>query len=56
MAAITEYQLVCYLVDKGLINKRQHAFITNHSIAANLVECINDRIVSLKSSNHINVV
>jgi hypothetical protein len=56
MEAIIKDQLVRYLVDKGLINKHQHAFITNHSTATNLVECINDWIVSLESPNHTDVV
>ncbi len=56
MEAIIKDQLVRYLVDKGLINKHQHAFIANHSTATNLVECINDWIVSLKSPNRTDVV
>jgi hypothetical protein len=49
MEAIIKDQLVRYLVDKGLINEHQHAFITNRSTATNVVECINDWIVGLKS-------
>jgi hypothetical protein len=56
MEAIIKDQSVHCLVDKGLINKHQHAFITNHSTATNLEECINDWIVSLKSSNRTDVV
>jgi hypothetical protein len=37
MEAIIKDQVVRYLVEKGLINKYQHAFITNHSTATNLV-------------------
>jgi Reverse transcriptase (RNA-dependent DNA polymerase) len=40
--AIIKDQLVQYFVNNGRINKHQHAFITNHSTAANLLECINE--------------
>jgi hypothetical protein len=56
MEVIIKDQLVRYLVDKGLINKRQHAFIANHSTATNLLECINDWLVSIKSPDCTDVV
>jgi hypothetical protein len=56
MESIIKDQLVQYLVTKGLISKHQHAFIKNHSTAANLLESINDWLVSLKSPNRTDVV
>jgi hypothetical protein len=49
MEIIIKDQLVQYLVDKGPINTYQHAFITNHLTATNLLECTNDWLVSIKS-------
>jgi hypothetical protein len=46
MEVIIKDQLVRYFVEKGIINKRQHAFISNHSTATNFLECINDWIVT----------
>jgi hypothetical protein len=56
MEVIIKDQLVRYLVDKGLINKHQHAFISKHSTATNLLECINDWLVSIKSYSRTDVV
>ena len=56
MEVIIKDQLVQYLVDKGIINKHQHAFIRNHSTATNLLECINDWLVSIKSPSRTDVV
>ena len=56
MEVIIKDQLVRYLVTKGLINKHQHAFISNHSTATNLLECINDWLVFIKSPNRTDVV
>jgi hypothetical protein len=58
MEAIIKDQIVRYLVNKGLrpIDKHQRAFITIHSTATNLVECINDWIISLKSLSPTAVV
>jgi Reverse transcriptase (RNA-dependent DNA polymerase) len=52
---IIKDQLVQYLVNKGHINKH-HAFIKNHSTATNLLECMNDWLVSIKSPNRTDVV
>jgi hypothetical protein len=56
MEVIIKDQFVRYLVDKGLINKHQHAFISKHSTATNLLECINDWLVSIKSYSRTDVV
>jgi ribonucleases P/MRP protein subunit RPP40 len=56
METIIKDLLVQYIVNKGLINKHQHTFITNHSTATNLLECINDGLVSTKSPNRTDVV
>jgi ribonuclease P/MRP protein subunit RPP40 len=50
MEVIIKDQLVRYLVENGITNKHQHAFISNHSTATNLLECKNDWIVSMKTS------
>jgi hypothetical protein len=56
METIIKDQLVQYLVNNGLLNKHQHAFIKNHSTATNLLESINDWLVSIKSPNRTDVV
>ena len=56
MESIVKDQLLTYLSDKGLINKHQHAFIKNHSTATNLLECLNDWLVSLHSKKRADVV
>lgn len=53
--SIFENLLVHYLVDEGLVSKQQYALITNHSTVTNLVVCINDRFLSLKSPNRTDV-
>jgi hypothetical protein len=56
MECIIKDQLVQYLTYKGLISKHQHAFIKNHSTATNILESINDWLVSIKSPNCTDVV
>jgi hypothetical protein len=47
--AIIKDQMVQFLIDKGLINKHQHAFINKHSTFTNLLESTQDWLVSLNS-------
>jgi hypothetical protein len=56
METIIKDQLVQHLVNNCLLNKHQHAFIKNHSTATNLLESINDWLVSIKSPNRTDVV
>jgi ribonucleases P/MRP protein subunit RPP40 len=56
MEFVMKDQMVQFLVDKGLIGKRQYAFIKSHSTAANLVECLYDWSARLKSSAQIDVI
>jgi hypothetical protein len=45
-----------YLVEKGIINKHPHVFISNQSTATNLLEYNNDWIVSIKTCSCTDVV
>ena len=56
MELIIKDQLISYLAKNDLINKHQHAFISNHSTATNLLECTNDWLVSIKSPSRTDVV
>ena len=56
MESIIKDQMVQFLVDKGLINKHQHAFIKNHSTCTNLLESTQDWLVSLHSHLRTDVV
>lgn len=56
MEVIIKDQIIWYLVDKGLTNKRQHASISKHSMATNLLEFINDWLVSFKSCSRTDVI
>lgn len=49
MESAIKDQLTRYLVRKDIINKHQHAFMENHSTANNLLDCINDWVVRLRS-------
>jgi hypothetical protein len=56
MEFIIKDQLIAYLLDKGIINKHQHAFIKNHSTATNLLGSITDWLVSLHSKGRTDVI
>ena len=56
MESIIKNQILSYLLTKGLISKKQHAFIANHSTATNLLECTQDWFVSLNSSRDTDVI
>jgi hypothetical protein len=47
---VTEEQMMQFLVEKGHINKRQHAFIKHHFTASNLLECVGDWSIDLNFS------
>jgi hypothetical protein len=56
MESVIKDQLLQYLTSKGLISKKQHAFIKNHSTATNLLECTHDWFVSLNSRHSTDIV
>src|SRR5664279_1019988 len=56
MESIIKDQILSYLLSKGLISKKQHAFIANHSTATNLLECTHDWSISLNSSCETDVI
>lgn len=45
--SIIKDQMVQFLVDNGMLNKRQYAFIYRHSTASKLLEYIRDWQISL---------
>jgi hypothetical protein len=56
MESVIKDQMVQFLVDKGILNKHQHAFINKHSTASNLLECIRDWQIGLNSRSQTDVV
>ena len=56
MECIIKDQLLAFLLSKGIINKNQHGFISNHSTCTNLLECTHDWLVTLNSSKTTDVV
>jgi hypothetical protein len=54
--SVIKDQMVQFLVDKGILNKHQHAFINKHSTATNLLECIRDWQIGLNSRSQTDVV
>ena len=56
MESVIKDQLLQYLTSKGLISKKQHAFIKNHSTATNLLECTHDWFISLNSRHATDIV
>ena len=56
MEAIIKDQIVHFLTSKGLISKRQHAFLKNHSTASNLLECLQDWSIGLNSHSSTDIV
>jgi hypothetical protein len=56
MESVIKYQMVQFLVEKGILNKRQHAFIKNHSTASNLLDCLRDWTVGLNSHSQTDLV
>ena len=56
MESIIKDQLLSYLLGHKLISKQQHAFITKHSTATNLLESVNDWSAAIKAKKYIDVV
>jgi len=58
MEAIVKYQLVSYLVFKGLISSQQHAFIKKHSTVTNLLQRrpTHDRALAVHCGHSVNAV
>jgi hypothetical protein len=56
MKSVIKDQMVQFLLDKRLVHKHQHAFITNHSTCTNLLESTQDWLVSLHSHLRTDVV
>ena len=56
MESIIKDQLLHYLTSKGLISKKQHAFIKTHSTATNLLECTHDWFISLNLRHATDIV
>jgi hypothetical protein len=56
MESIIKDQLLGFLLRKGIINKNQHGFISNHSTCTNLLECTYDWLVTLNSSRTTDII
>ena len=56
MESVIKEQLLDYLNTNKLISPHQHAFISNHSTATNLLECIHDWTLSLNSHHSTDVI
>ena len=56
MEFVIKDQMVQFLVDKGHISKRQHAFIKHHSTASNLLECLRDWSIGLDGHMQTDVI
>lgn len=56
MESIIKDQLLEFLLRKGIINKNQHGFISNHSTCTNLLECTHDWLVTLNSSHTTDII
>jgi hypothetical protein len=56
MESVIKDQLLGFLLLKGIINKNQHGFISNHSTGTNLLECTHDWLVSLNLSHTTDII
>jgi len=56
MESIIKDQLLSFLLDKGIINKNQHGFISKHSTCTNLLQCAHDWLVALNSKHTTDIV
>jgi len=50
MKSLIKDQLLGFLLRKGIINRNQHGFISNHSTCTNLLECTQDWLATRNSS------
>ena len=53
---IISNQMFSYFLANGLINKAQHGFLKGLSTATNLLQCVNDRSLSIQNYRGITVV
>ena len=56
MESVIKDQLLNYLKSKNLISEKQHAFISKHSTATNLLESTHDWLVSITNRLAVDVV
>jgi len=56
MESVVKDQLLSFLLDHGLINKHQHAFMSRFSTNTNLLECTFDWFVALAHSDSVDVI
>ena len=56
MESIIKSQLQNYFVSNNLFTSSQHAFLSKHSTATNLLECTNDWAVSLNNSFSTDII
>jgi len=56
MESVIKEQLLNFLLCKQLISKKQHAFISRHSTATNLLECTHDWLISLSKHACVDVI
>jgi len=56
MESVIKDQLLGFLLLKGIINKNQHGFISNHSTGTNLLVFTHDWLVSLNSSHTTDII
>jgi hypothetical protein len=56
METVIKDQLLGFLLRKGIINKNQHGFISNHSTCSNLLECTHDWLVTLNLSHTTDII
>jgi hypothetical protein len=56
MESVVKDQLLTFLLEHGLINKHQHAFMSRFSTNTNLLECTFDWFVALAHSDSVDVI
>jgi hypothetical protein len=56
MESVVKDQLLTFLLEHGLINKHQHAFMSKFSTNTNLLECTFDWFVALAHSDSVDVI
>jgi hypothetical protein len=56
MESIIKNQLLDYFVSNNLITSCQHAFLSRRSTATNLLECLNDWVLSLNNSFSTDII
>lgn len=56
MESVIKTQMTEFLSINHIISPHQHAFLSNHSTTTNLLECINDWVLSLQSHHSTDIV